>query len=63
MNTTDSSFSFIGISESQTPMAPQKYLVIGAGPVGAMAAMYAAERGHDVEVYELRNGTRDLQDI
>lgn len=34
----------------------QKTVVIGAGPVGALAALYAAQRGHDVEVYELRNG-------
>lgn len=34
----------------------QKIVVIGAGPVGALAALYAAQRGHDVEVYELREG-------
>lgn len=33
-----------------------KVIVVGAGPVGALAALYAAHRGHDVEVYELRNG-------
>ena len=33
-----------------------KVVVIGAGPVGALAALYAAKRGHDVEVYELRGG-------
>ena len=33
-----------------------KLLVIGAGPVGALAALYAGRRGFDVEVYELRNG-------
>jgi NADPH-dependent 2,4-dienoyl-CoA reductase/sulfur reductase-like enzyme len=33
-----------------------KTVVIGAGPVGALAAIYAAQRGHEVEVYELRNG-------
>jgi hypothetical protein len=33
-----------------------KTIVIGAGPVGALAAIYTAQRGHDVEVYELRNG-------
>jgi flavin-dependent dehydrogenase len=33
-----------------------KTVVIGAGPVGALAAIYAAQRGNDVEVYELRNG-------
>jgi NADPH-dependent 2,4-dienoyl-CoA reductase/sulfur reductase-like enzyme len=35
----------------------QKTVVVGAGPVGALAALYAARRGHDVEVYELRSGT------
>lgn len=34
----------------------QKTVVVGAGPVGALAALYAAARGHDVEVYELRGG-------
>jgi len=35
----------------------QKIVVVGAGPVGALTAIYAAQRGHDVELYELRNGT------
>jgi len=34
----------------------QKILVVGAGPVGALAAIYASRRGYQVEVYELRNG-------
>lgn len=34
----------------------QKVVVVGAGPVGALAALYAAQRGDDVEIYELRNG-------
>ena len=34
----------------------QKVLVVGAGPVGALAALYAAERGDDVHVYDLRAG-------
>lgn len=34
----------------------EKVVVIGAGPVGALAALYAARRGDDVEVYELRGG-------
>lgn len=36
-----------------------KTVVVGAGPVGALAALYAAVRGHDVEVYELRPDIRD----
>lgn len=35
----------------------QKTIVIGAGPVGTLAALYAAQRGHDVEIYDLRSGT------
>ena len=34
----------------------EKVVVVGAGPVGSLAALYAADRGHDVEVYELRGG-------
>jgi len=34
----------------------QKIVVVGAGPVGSLAALYAAQRGHDVEIYELRPG-------
>ncbi|KAL2258600.1 hypothetical protein VTK26DRAFT_8049 [Humicola hyalothermophila] len=37
----------------------QKIVVIGAGPVGSLAALYAAARGHDVEIYELRSDLRD----
>jgi alkyl hydroperoxide reductase subunit AhpF len=37
-------------------MAPQRTIVVGAGPVGALAALYAARRGDEVEVYELRGG-------
>ena len=35
----------------------QKVVIVGAGPVGALAALYAAGRGDDVEIYELRSGT------
>ena len=35
----------------------QKVVVVGAGPVGALAALYAATRGDEVEIYELRGGT------
>ena len=38
----------------------QKIIVIGAGPVGTLAAIYAAQRGGDVEIYELRSGTKSL---
>lgn len=37
-------------------MVKQKVVVVGAGPVGSLAALYAAQRGHDVEIYELRPG-------
>ncbi|KAI8629746.1 FAD/NAD(P)-binding domain-containing protein [Xylariaceae sp. FL1651] len=37
----------------------QKYVVVGAGPVGSLAALYAAKRGHEVEIYELRSDLRD----
>lgn len=33
-----------------------KCVVIGAGPVGALAGLYAARRGWDVEIYDLRPG-------
>lgn len=35
----------------------QKVVIVGAGPVGALAGLYAARRGDDVHVYELRSGT------
>ena len=38
----------------------QKVIIIGAGPVGALAALYAAKRGDNVEVYELRGGMNFL---
>ena len=37
-----------------------KIVIIGAGPVGALAAIYAAERGHEVEIYEFRDGMFSL---
>ncbi|KAK4171778.1 putative monooxygenase [Triangularia setosa] len=37
----------------------QKIVVIGAGPVGSLVALYAASRGNDVEIYELRGDLRD----
>jgi len=63
-----SSFSFSStINSSWTSMAQdgkkQKTVVVGAGPVGALAAIYAAQRGHDVEIYELRSGTSGLRHV
>ncbi|KAL2127540.1 hypothetical protein VTI74DRAFT_10569 [Chaetomium olivicolor] len=37
----------------------QKVVIIGGGPVGSLAAIYAANRGNDVEIYELRSDLRD----
>ncbi|KXJ86950.1 kynurenine 3-monooxygenase [Microdochium bolleyi] len=37
----------------------QRYVVVGAGPVGSLAALYAAKRGFQVEIYELRADLRD----
>lgn len=42
------------------PTNNQKVVVIGAGPVGSLAALYAAARGDDVHIYELRNGMRSF---
>ncbi|KAI0410135.1 FAD/NAD(P)-binding domain-containing protein [Xylaria palmicola] len=39
--------------------ASHKYVVVGAGPVGSLAALYAAKRGYEVEIYELRSDLRD----
>ena len=38
-----------------SPKTP-KILIAGAGPVGALVAIYAARRGYLVELYELRDG-------
>ena len=37
-------------------MEGKKVVVVGAGPVGSLAALYASKRGADVEIYELRGG-------
>ncbi|OAX82092.1 hypothetical protein ACJ72_03554 [Emergomyces africanus] len=36
----------------------QRVVIVGAGPVGSLAALYAADRGDDVELYELRADLR-----
>ncbi|KAK8133492.1 FAD/NAD(P)-binding domain-containing protein [Apiospora sp. TS-2023a] len=35
-----------------------KVVICGGGPVGALAALYAGLRGHEVEVYEMRGDPR-----
>jgi kynurenine 3-monooxygenase len=39
-------------------MDGQKVIIVGVGPVGALAALYAATRGALVEIYELRSDLR-----
>ncbi|OAP62361.1 hypothetical protein AYL99_04564 [Fonsecaea erecta] len=41
-------------------MEGKKVVVVGAGPVGSLAALYAASRGAVVEVYELRDDLRNV---
>jgi kynurenine 3-monooxygenase len=41
---------------ADTVRKKQKLVVVGAGPVGSLAALYAAARGDEVEIYELRGG-------
>lgn len=40
-----------------------KTIVVGAGPVGIIAAIYAAARGDQVEVYEKRKGSLPMMKI
>ncbi|KAI9757533.1 MAG: kynurenine 3-monooxygenase, mitochondrial precursor [Lichina confinis] len=40
-----------------------KTVIVGAGPVGTLAALYAAVDGGDVELYELRSDLRDPDTI
>jgi NADPH-dependent 2,4-dienoyl-CoA reductase/sulfur reductase-like enzyme len=53
-STTD--LHFRTLTSCVMALPKQKVVVVGAGPVGSLAALYAASRGDDVEVYELRGG-------
>ncbi|RPA92564.1 FAD/NAD(P)-binding domain-containing protein [Choiromyces venosus 120613-1] len=46
--------------DSESPATRKKVIVVGAGPVGALAALYFSHAGWEVEVYELR-GVIDLR--
>lgn len=41
-------------------MEGMKVVIVGAGPVGSLAALYAAARGATVEIYELRSGKLEI---
>lgn len=38
-------------------MDSKKVVVVGAGPVGSLAALYFSHAGWEVELYELRGGS------
>lgn len=39
-----------------TMAADEKIVIVGGGPVGSLAALYASHYHDNVEVYELRGG-------
>lgn len=47
---------------SALPRRPRKAVVVGAGPVGCLAALALAKHGWNVEVYEGRPGVSNAQD-
>ncbi|KAF3081836.1 kynurenine 3-monooxygenase, mitochondrial precursor [Orbilia oligospora] len=49
----------IASDESSSIYEPQRVVIIGAGPVGALAALYFAKGGWQVTVYELRGDLRN----
>ena len=53
-----SSLDILPDNAIKMPGRKQKIVVVGAGPVGTLAALYAAGRGDNVEVYEFREGNK-----
>lgn len=43
--------------------ARQKVVVVGGGPIGALAALYSARRGYQVDLYDLRDGQSSPMDV
>ncbi|OOF95636.1 hypothetical protein ASPCADRAFT_5013 [Aspergillus carbonarius ITEM 5010] len=41
-------------------MSSFKVVIVGGGPVGALAGLYAAQRGFEVEIYEMRDEYNQL---
>jgi kynurenine 3-monooxygenase len=41
---------------SSLPRRSRKAVVVGAGPVGCLAALALAKQGWDVEIHEYRSG-------
>lgn len=41
-------------------MSSYKVVIVGGGPVGALTGLYAAQRGFQVEIYEMRDGASAL---
>jgi 2-polyprenyl-6-methoxyphenol hydroxylase-like FAD-dependent oxidoreductase len=39
-----------------TTSTPRKVAIVGAGPVGALSALYFSHAGWDVQLFEMRSG-------
>lgn len=54
------STSITNQEEMTTAEKPRSVAIVGAGPVGALMAVYLANRGWNVHVYETRPGTINI---